>query len=140
MTVDSRADAGATGVTISLASLITDDIVGLADFYAATFGFAEVDALRSEIFRGLDAGGVTLGFSTPAVYEMLHIEPWAAATGTKQYLTFEVADDVAVEAAAATAVANGATLLHDPYETYYDAYQAVLADPDGNVFRINHFR
>lgn len=133
--------AGAnTAATISLASIVTDDIVGLSDFYAATFGWAEVMELRSDIFRGLDVGGVTLGFSTPVVYELLHIEPWADATGTKQYLTFEMPDDDAVDAATATAVANGAELLHDPYETYYGAYQSVLADPDRNVFRINHFR
>lgn len=127
-------------VTISLASIVSDDIVGLADFYARTFGFAEVESLRSDIFRGLDAGGVTLGFSATVVYEMLHIERWADPKGTKQYLTFEVVDDGAVDAATTRAVGNGADLLHDPYETYYDAYQAVLADPEGNVFRINHFR
>ncbi len=127
-------------VTISLASIVSDDIVGLSDFYTATFGFPEVNELRSDIFRGLDVGGVTLGFSTPVVYEMLHIEPWAPASGTKQYLTFEVADDAAVDATTAAAVGNGAELLHEPYETYYNAYQAVLADPEQNVFRINHFR
>jgi predicted enzyme related to lactoylglutathione lyase len=45
-----------------------------------------------------------------------------------------------VSAATERAVANGARLLHEPYETYYGAWQSVLADPDGNVFRINHFR
>jgi len=127
-------------VSISLASVITDDIVGLSGFYADTFGFPEVEELRSDIFRGLDVDGVTLGFSAPIVYVMLHIEAWAQATGTKQYLTFEVADDEAVASTTATALANGATLLHEPYETYYNAYQAVLADPERNVFRINHFR
>lgn len=125
--------------SISLATIVTDDIVGLADFYARTFGFAEVVELRSDIFRGLDVGGVTLGFSAPVVYEMLHIDEWADAAGTKQYLTFEVGSDEAVVTATEAAVANGAQLRHEPYVTYYDAFQSVLADPDGNVFRINHF-
>ena len=99
---------------ISLASVVTDDIVGLAEFYATTFDLPEVTELRSDIFRGLDVGGVTLGFSTPVVYELLHIERWSEATGTKQYLTFEVADDAAVDAVTATAVANGAELRHEP--------------------------
>ncbi|HRE00126.1 MAG TPA: VOC family protein, partial [Ilumatobacteraceae bacterium] len=60
--------------------------------------------------------------------------------GTTQYLTFECESDDAVTAATERAIANGARLLHDPYETYYGAFQSVLADPDGNVFRINHFR
>jgi uncharacterized glyoxalase superfamily protein PhnB len=74
------------------------------------------------------------------VYEMLHIQEWANPKGTTQYLTFELESDEAVTAATERAVANGARLLHDPYETYYGAWQSVLADPDGNVFRINHFR
>ena len=29
-------------------------------------------------------------------------------------------------------------LVRKPFETHYGSHQAVLADPDGNVFRINH--
>ncbi len=36
------------------------------------------------------------------------------------------------------AVEAGATLIKPPYTTYYNWYQAVLMDPEGNVFRINH--
>ena len=35
------------------------------------------------------------------------------------------------------AVEAGATLIKAPYTTYYNWYQAVLLDPEGNVFRIN---
>ena len=31
----------------------------------------------------------------------------------------------------------GATLVKPAYRTYYGWYQAVLRDPEGNVFRIN---
>ena len=127
-------------VGISLASFISSDFVGLFDFYSATFDLPEVVELRSDIFRGADANGVTIGFSAPVVYEMLHIQAWEHATGTRQYLTFECASDDEVDQRTATAVSRGARLLHDPYETYYGAWQSVLSDPDGNVFRINHFR
>ena len=127
-------------VTISLASFISDDFIALFDFYSSTFDLAEVEALRSDIFRGARVGDMTLGFSAPVVYEMLNIEDWSQPTGTTQYLTFEGESDEEVALLTERAIANGARLLHDPYETYYDAYQSVLADPDGNVIRINHFR
>ena len=127
-------------VGISLASFISSDFVGLFEFYSTTFDLPEVIELRSEIFRGADASGVTIGFSAPVVYEMLHIQDWADPRGTTQYLTFECESDEAVTATTDRAVTNGARLLHEPYETYYGAWQSVLADPDGNVFRINHFR
>jgi uncharacterized glyoxalase superfamily protein PhnB len=127
-------------VGISLASFISTDFVALFEFYSSTFDLPEVTELHSEIFRGADASGVTIGFSAPVVYEMLNIQDWADHRGTTQYLTFEVEDDDAVDAATQRAIGKGARLLHEPYETYYGAYQSVLADPDGNVFRINHFR
>lgn len=128
-----------TGIRLSIASYVAHDIVGLAEFYAAVFDLAEVTELRSDIFRGLDVNGVTLGFSATAVYELLEIEDWAEPTGTAQYLTFEATSSDEVERRAARAVELGARVLHGPYETYYGAYQCVLADPENNVFRINHF-
>ena len=127
-------------VGISLASFISADFIRLFDFYSKTFDLLEVEDLRSEIFRGADASGVIIGFSAPVVYEMLNIQEWANPRGTNQYLTFECESDQHVTDATQRAVANGARLLHDLYETYYGAYQSVLADPDGNVFRINYFR
>ncbi|MFK8022830.1 MAG: VOC family protein [Ilumatobacter sp.] len=125
-------------VSISFASYICDDIDALSTFYADVFGFTEVEELHSDIFRGLDADGTVLGFSAKVVYEMLSIERWSDATGTKQYLTFEVDSSDAVVAATTASTERGAELLHEPYETYYGAFQSVLADPEGNVFRINH--
>lgn len=127
-------------ITISLASFISHDFVALFDFYSSTFELEEVEELHSDIFRGAKVGDLILGFSAVVVYEMLNIEEWADPKGTTQYLTFEGASDDEVTLLTERAVANGARLLHDTYETYYGAYQSVLADPDGNVFRINHFR
>jgi uncharacterized glyoxalase superfamily protein PhnB len=128
------------GVSISLCSVIAEDIVALGAFYADTFDLPEVMELRSDIFRGYDVAGVTLGFSATVVYDMLHIADYAPSQGTREYLTFEAATDAEVDELVAKAVANGAEVRHEPYETYYDAWQAVLTDPEGNVFRINHFR
>ena len=127
-------------VSLSIASVVADDIVALSAFYADVFDLEEVVEHRSEIFRGLDLAGVVLGFSPAEVYELLKIEDWRDARGTKQYLTFEVAADAEVDCRSELAVASGARLMHKPYETYYGSWQSVLADPEGNVFRINHFR
>ena len=67
-----------------------------------------MEELHSDIFRGADADGVTIGFSAPVVYEMLHIEPWRDAKGTTQYLTFECDSDAEVDERTATAVVLGA--------------------------------
>ncbi|MCU1503859.1 MAG: glyoxalase-like protein [Ilumatobacteraceae bacterium] len=127
-------------VTVSLASYISERFVELFEFYSSVFELPEVEELHSDIFRGADAGGVTIGFSASVVYDMLHIAEWREAKGTTQYLTYECASDDEVDARTATALSLGATLRHEPYETYYGAWQSVLADPDGNIFRINHFR
>lgn len=127
-------------VTISTASYLCDDIEALSSFYARVFEFPELTDFRSDIFVGLEVDGVMLGFSSKAAYELLQIEAWADAKGTKQYLTFEAPTDDEVTSLAAAAVDHGATVLHEPYETYYGAYQVVLSDPEGNVFRINNYR
>ena len=129
-----------TRVSLSIASHIATDIEALSSFYATVFDLPEVEELRSDIFVGLDLDGVTLGFSAPVVYEMLGIEDWANPSGTAEYLTFEVSSEAEVTERTDAAVALGARLLHEPYETYYGAFQSVLADPENNVFRINHFR
>jgi len=127
-------------VSISLASFISADFIALFEFYSKTFNLPEVEDLRSDIFRGADASGVIIGFSAPVVYEMLNIQDWSNPKGTNQYLTFECENDQHVADTTALALSHGARLLHEPYETYYGAFQSVLADPDGNVFRVNYFR
>jgi uncharacterized glyoxalase superfamily protein PhnB len=64
---------------------------------------------------------------------------WRDPRGAGQYLTFEADSDTDVDALTGKAVGLGARLLHQSYRTYYGAWQSVLADPQGNVFRINHF-
>jgi predicted enzyme related to lactoylglutathione lyase len=123
---------------VSYASIIADDIGSLCGFYGTLFELDEVPG-ATDIYRGLRAGNdVVLAFSAPAVYGLLGLDGYTPASGTRQYLTFEVGSAAAVEELTARAVDLGATVLHEPYTTSYAAYQAVLADPEGNAFRLNH--
>lgn len=125
-------------VHLSFASVITDDIVGVSEFYSALFGLDEVTELRSEYFRGLRIGDTVLGFSAPHAYELLNLQPPESSSGNNHFLTFEVADDATVDQLTEQAVAAGARCANPPNRTYYGAWQAVLIDPAGNAFRINH--
>ena len=122
-------------------NLFAADPERLAGFYADLFGFTEIEAVRSPIFRCLDAGGVRLGFNGPEAYDLLDLSDRRRTDGSLGcYVTVEVEDDAAVDAKAGRAVERGATLIKPPYETYYNAWQCVLADPEDNVFRIQHQR
>ncbi|QTI68862.1 VOC family protein [Gordonia polyisoprenivorans] len=125
-------------VHLSFASIITDDIVGLSNFYADLLGLEEVVSLRSEHFRGLAMGETILGFSTPKAYELLNLRAPAEVSGTVQFLTFEVPTEPEVDTLTAAATAAGAQCVAAPQRTYYGAWQSVLLDPKGNAFRVNH--
>jgi Glyoxalase-like domain len=113
----------------------------LSGFYRELFGFAEFEALRSPIFRCLDAGGVRLGFNGPAAYDLLNLSGRQRTDRSVScYVTVEVEDDATVDRLAARAIEMGASAIKSAGETYYDAWQCVLADPEGNVFRIQHQR
>ena len=128
-------------VYVSYASIIADDIESLCRFYASVLGLPELTEQATDIYRALDGGGgLTLAFSATAVYDMLGIAEYRPAKGTRQYLTFEVDSDADVDKRSKLAVNHGARTLHESYVTSYDTYQAVLADPEANVFRINHSR
>ena len=58
---------------IAYVNIFARDIVALSGFYARLFGFAEIEAHRSPIYRCLDAGGVELGFNAPEAYGLLGI-------------------------------------------------------------------
>lgn len=125
---------------LAYANVIADDIVNLSRFYENVFGFAEIEGHRSPIYRCLDAGGMELGFNARQAYRLLNLADREAAgkTPVRTYLTFEVTSRGAVDTTAAAAVRYGGHLIKAPYETYYNAWQVVLEDIEGNVFRINH--
>ena len=55
----------------------------------------------------------------------------------RSMLTFNVESLAEVDRLTALAASRGAKLATAPYRTYYGAWQSVLFDPEGNVFRIN---
>jgi predicted lactoylglutathione lyase len=123
--------------TLSYVNVFAQDIEALSGFYAQLFGFEEIQAIRSPIFRGLDTGKSCIGFNAPEAYQLLGLEQFAGSTGAKFLLNIDVASQAEVDRLVPLAVARGATLVKAPYQTYYNWYQAVLLDPEQNIFRIN---
>ena len=123
---------------LSYVNVFARDIEALSGFYQRVFDFPEVEAIRSPIFVGLDAGTCCIGFNAPDAYELLHLAEHSDPRGCKFLLNIDVDSPAEVDRMVPIAVEAGATLIKPPYTTYYNWYQAVLMDPEGNVFRINH--
>ncbi|MFN0303070.1 MAG: VOC family protein [Burkholderiales bacterium] len=122
---------------LSYVNIFAKDIVALSGFYASLFGFKEIEAIRSPIFRGLDTGKSALGFNAHDAYGLLQLADQADTRGIKFLLNIDVDSQAEVDRLVPLAVAAGAKLVKAPYKTYYNWYQAVLIDPELNVFRIN---
>ena len=125
---------------LAYVNVLTGDPERLAGFYATLIGLEEIAGHRSPIYRCLDAGGgLELGFNADAAYDLLGLADRrpAGMAPICTYLTFEVDAADTVDALAAKAEQLGGRVIKAPYLTYYNARQAVLADPDGNVFRLN---
>lgn len=123
---------------LSYVNVFARDIVALSGFYMKVFGFKEIEEIRSPIFRGVDTGKSSLGFNALDAYDLLKLSDYSDTRGVKFLLNIDVDSKEEVDSMVPVAVAAGATLIKPPYETYYHWYQAVLLDPEGNVFRINH--
>jgi predicted lactoylglutathione lyase len=124
--------------TLSYVNVFARDIVALSRFYQDVFGFPEIEAIRSPIFRGLDTGRSCIGFNAPDAYDLLELREFSDPRGVKFLLNIDVDSPAAVDDLVPVAVDKGATVVKEPYKTYYNWYQAVLLDPEQNVFRINH--
>src|SRR5207245_7178371 len=98
------------------------DVVALSGFYQHVFGFAEIEAIRSPIFRGLDTGKSSLGFNALDAYELLHLAEFSDTRGVKFLLNIDVDSQADVDRMVPVAVEAGATLIKEPYVTYYDWY------------------
>ena len=59
------------------------------------------------------------------------------ARGIKVFINVEAGSKRELEAITAKALSKGGRLIKAPYITYYNFYQVVLLDPEGNVFRVN---
>jgi len=123
-------------VALAYTNIFTADIDRLAEFYSALFGFKEIVESRSPIFRGFTTGSASLGFSGTGAFDLLGLAP-QEGPGDRVMQTFNVENKEEVDAYSAKAVELGASIVKEPFETYYGWYQSVLRDPDGNCFRVN---
>ena len=124
---------------LAYVNILAKDIDALSSFYMSVFSFREIEGHRSPIYRCLEAGGVELGFNAPLAGELLNIQIRCPerGDGLATYITFEMESVDALEDTFHVALAYGARVLMAPYDTYYNARQCVLEDPEGNCFRIN---
>jgi uncharacterized glyoxalase superfamily protein PhnB len=118
-------------------NIFARDVVKLSGFYADVFGFEEIVASRSPIFRGLRTQKASIGFNAHDAYALLNLPEATDGEGIKAFTTFDVDSAAEVDRLTPIAVAKGATLRKAPFTTYYGWYQSVLLDPEGNAFRIN---
>jgi predicted lactoylglutathione lyase len=132
------ATEGLAKATLSYVNIFAKDIVALSQFYIDVFGFTEIEKIRSPIFRGLDTGQSSIGFNAQDAYGLLKLDAFSEVSGIKFLLNIDVASMAEVDRMVPKAVSLGAQLIKAPYTTYYNWYQAVLLDPEQNVFRINH--
>ena len=116
-----------------MAAVVFADIVG----YTRLIGAEEDKKLRTPIFRRVRTSKSFFGFNALEAYELLNLKDQANTTGSKFFLNFNARSMAEVDGLVARAVKRGAKLIKGPYRTYYHWYQAVLSDPEGNLFRIN---
>lgn len=124
---------------LNLVNVFARDFKGLAGFYQKVFDFPEIREYRSSIFRCLDAGQAALGFNAFDAYELINVRQprRQARPDVKVFINIEARSKKELEQRVEKALKYGARLLKEPYITYYNFYQAVLEDPEGNVFRVN---
>jgi hypothetical protein len=112
----------------------------LFEFYRALLDAPEMLEHASPIYRGLQLPGVSLGFHDEKAYELLDVSDLKSEKPSAgHYPTFNLDSKLSVDQRTSLAVSTGATIRKEPYMTYYKAYQVVLLDPEGNLFRLNHY-
>ena len=121
-------------------NVFCNDLDRVFDFYRLLLGLEEAVEQRSPIYRALRIGHSDLGFHAPAAVELLHAGGLRVDTPcVAHYPTFHVDSSERVDALVELALDLGGAVLKAPYLTYYNAWQAVLQDPERNFFRVNHY-
>ncbi len=123
---------------LRLVSYFSQDLDRIARFYIEVMGFSEVEELRSMLYCGLQTpAGDNIGFHAMDVLNILNVSDRSLGLGGMA--TYEVDTAEAVDRLADRVAPSGGALLKPAAMTFYGVYQVVLADPDANVFRVNHY-
>jgi uncharacterized glyoxalase superfamily protein PhnB len=123
--------------SVNLVSIFSVDNRALAKWYQDAFGFPELAELTTPLFIALAAGPIALGFHQDEAYDLLGVPEDRQPRGTKLHLVFDLGPARAVDAALPTLLARGATIVLEPFTTYYGARQIVFRDPENNVMRLS---
>ncbi|MGW0038075.1 VOC family protein [Gordonia sp. NPDC003376] len=129
--------ASQSNPTLNWVNIFARNLEDLPRFYSELFGLNEIEYMRNSVFCGYSTGASALGFLAPEVYDVLELEAYRDQSGAGFLLNFETHSVEEVDRLVGVAVTAGATLIKGPYETGYGWYQAVLTDPEDNIFRIN---
>jgi uncharacterized glyoxalase superfamily protein PhnB len=109
----------------------------LIDFLVEAFGFEATTVMgdRDQVGHAELAwppgGGIMLGSARSEGTDM-----WALEPGT--FGAYAVTDDP--DAVFARAVAQGATVIQEPYDTDYGSRECLLRDPEGNRWSFGTYR
>ena len=127
-------------MTQLLFNLFCRDVDAQLAFYADVLGAEELHAHRSPIYRALVVGDTELGFNAWPAYALLGLEARQPANDRRPpaavgFATFQLASPGDVDVAVARASVTG-HIVKPPFATYYAQWQAVIADPEDNVFRL----
>jgi predicted enzyme related to lactoylglutathione lyase len=109
-------------------------------FYQSLLGLPEHEVSRSPIYCALQGAAFQFGFHAQAAYSLLDLtgrRPATTEAPVTCYATFMLDSPEQVDAAATRAQYLSGAVVKAPYPTYYGQWQAVLSDPEGNVFRVS---
>ena len=110
------------------ARIVTDDVAGLAGFYASVIG---AGAVPNDYYVELPTGGATLALCRRRFTEADGCgAPLPVTAAERVILDFEVDD---VDATYARLTSLGVTWVMAPTDQPWGARSAMFRDPDGNV-------
>ena len=122
-------------------SLFCNDIEAQLAFYLALLRMPEAAAQRSPIYRCIQASSFEFGFHAAPAYALLGVAdrmpPRGQISPVTSYATFMLGSCAEVDELTEKATTLGGRIIKAPYPTYYGQWQAVLADPENNVFRFS---
>lgn len=122
-------------------NLLCRDMQAQFDFYRAVLGLPEAKASRSPIYRALETPDFQFGFNAAPAYGLLGLADRQPAADERvpvvAYATLMLDGPGAVDAAVQAAQHASGRVVKAPYATYYGQWQAVLADPEDNIFRVS---